>query len=43
MNPQQRSLATLESMAALLSYRHDMALEITAETTDQTDETREMP
>ena len=43
VNPQQRSLATLESMAALLSYRHDMALEITAETTDQTDETREMP
>jgi hypothetical protein len=41
-NPRQRSVAALENMAGQLAYRHDMAAEITAETTDQTDETREM-
>jgi Family of unknown function (DUF5691) len=41
-NPQQRSLAALENMAGLLAYRRDMTAEIRAETTDQTDETREM-
>ncbi len=42
VNPQQRSLAALESLAGLLAYRSDMTAEITAETTDDTDETREM-